>query len=166
MVVSNTTVLLYFLKIRRIDLLRNYTGSIAIPHDVEEELVVAEPRYAPEIRQLQELLQEGFIRILPVSTITNFGLDKGENGALSLCRELKDSVFLSDDAGARKTARTLGFRVLGTIGVLLYNLQNKKITADEFVQLLHELVEKGFYLSTELYAGVIEKVNQEIKRNG
>ncbi len=158
MVVSNTTVILYLLKIRRQDLLQNYAKSIFIPVEVQEELLAGEERYQQEIILLQELVSSSFIKVAKVSAIINYGLDLGENSALSLCHEKKDTLFLSDDAGARKIARSLGYTAVGTIGILLYNLKNKKITPKDFFMLLDELVGKGYYLSTELYAELVKRV--------
>ncbi len=160
MVVSNTTVILYLLKIRRPDLLQNYAKVIFIPEEVKEELLAGGERYQQEIILLQDLISQQFIQVAKIGTIKNYGLDAGENSALSLCSEKKDTLFLSDDAGARKTARSLGYTAVGTIGILLYNLKNKKITAQDFFRLLDELLGKGYYLSTELYAELVKRVKK------
>ena len=157
MVISNTTVILYLLKIRRPDLLQNYTKAIFIPVEVQEELLAGEERYRQEILLLRELISRQFIQVAKARNIINYGLDLGENSALSLCHEKKDTLFLSDDAGARKTARSLGYIAVGTIGILLYNLKRKKITSRVFFMLLDELVGKGYYLSTELYAELVKR---------
>ena len=160
MVVSNTTVILYLLKIRRADLLQNYTKTIFIPREVQEELLAGEERYRQEIILLQGLIFSQFIQVVTVPAITNYGLDRGENSVLSLCAQKKDTIFLSDDAGARKTARSMGYTTVGTLGILLHSLKSGKINSPEFFKLLEELIGKGYYISTELYAELVKRVNQ------
>ncbi len=157
MVVSNTTVILYFIKIQRADLLQNIFSQIVIPSEVHEELTGNEEEYAEEVVACRELAQKGFLIVKDVQKVENYGLDKGENAALSLCGELYDNEFLSDDKSARKVARLKGYTVKGTLGILFLNLETKKITNSEFFVLLDTLINQGFYLSTEVYSAILRK---------
>ena len=51
--------------------------------------------------------------------IHGLDLDAGEIAALTLMEEWPGDLFLSDDAAARLAAETSGFRVHGTIGLLI-----------------------------------------------
>ena len=93
--------------------------------------------------------------------VKNFGLHDGENSCLSLCIEINDKTFLSDDKNARKAAESQGIKVMGTLGILISNLKKKKINKKEFSEILRKLIDKGFYVSTELFAAVEEYVNKQ-----
>lgn len=150
MAVSNTTVVLYLLKIGRPDLLKNIFSSVRMPPRVMEELVF-DREYEREISFLQQLMKEKYIVVTPVQQEKHFGLDAGENSAISLCMEIKDTIFLSDDKAARQVAAKEGLIVLGTLGIILKNVQKKKTSLKEAKAIIDLLIENGFYVSTELY---------------
>lgn len=158
MVVSNTTVILYFLKIGRPDLLKNCFPAIIIPPEVEEELLAGEEQFQQEVRLFRDLVTKEYIIIQKPKHRRDFGLDVGENSALSLGSGLQVKHFLSDDKGARKVARILGIPVVGTVGVLLLNLKKGKLAKGEVLILMEELIKKGYYLSTELYGELVRKL--------
>ena len=95
------------------------------------------------------------IKILKAKKIKNLPLGTGEKEAISLCLQENLKIFISDDKKARKFARTFGLKTIGIIGILLQNLQTKKITKDESINLLNSLIEKGYYLSPQLYSDVL-----------
>lgn len=161
MVVSNTTVLLYLLKIRRADLLKNSFQRIHIPQEVYNELLVGEEKYHQEILLLNDLIKEKFILIHQVKNAKDFGLDKGENEALSLCSELREKVFLSDDRSARKTAETLQCTVMGSLGVLLLSVKKGILSRRQALDVLQQLIEKGYYLSAELYIEIVKRLGEK-----
>ncbi len=160
MVISNTTVILYLLKARRVDLLQNVYSHVIIPPEVYAELTVKGEEYAQEVEGCKRLVERKFLIVKTVERIQHFGLDKGENAALSLCKEQKEQEFLSDDNGARKAARLQGFQVKGTLGILLLNLEKGGITRGEFFGILDTLINSGFYLSPEVYSALHKKVQE------
>lgn len=161
MVVSNTTTVLFFIKLGRVDLLKKVHPSLIIPFEVFEELTSRPHVYGREVGIIQQLITERFLIVKHGTRKRNFGLDDGENSALSLCLELKENEFLSDDKAARKTATNLGLLVGGTLSVLLMNLKQRSITSAEFLFLLDGLVQHGYYISTELYASIIQKITKK-----
>ena len=142
----------------RPDLLKNCFTGIIITPEVYEELLAGEEQFQQEILLFQDLVAEGYIHIQKSKKGRDFGLDQGENSALSLGSELQEKLFLSDDKGARKVARILGIPALGTIGVLLINLKKGKLRKEEVLSLLEELIRKGYYLSTELYGELVRRL--------
>jgi predicted nucleic acid-binding protein len=75
-------------------------------------------------------------------------LGAGESEALSLAMELHADYLLVDERAARRAARALGLRVIGTLGVLLAAKRKRLIT--EVRPLLDELLRKGFWVSPRL----------------
>lgn len=77
------------------------------------------------------------------TTCTLFSLDSGERAAIALCSQHPASILLTDDAAARLTAKTLGIRAYGTIGVLLRAARRKQLSHDEVILKLEEIPAKS-----------------------
>jgi predicted nucleic acid-binding protein len=63
-----------------------------------------------------------------------FSLDAGEMEALSILSKAPETVFLTDDAAARLVATQLGFKVHGTIGVLIRAIRRGMMTPENAPQ--------------------------------
>lgn len=160
MTVSNSTVLISLIKIGKIELIKNIYKNIIITDVIKNEVAMEDELYKSETRIFNDSL-ENFILVKKPRKIKDFGLHDGENSCLSLCTEMNDKVFLSDDKNARKAADSLGIKVIGTLGILISNLKKKKINKKEFFEILKNLINKGFYISTELFAAIGEYVNDK-----
>lgn len=153
--VANATVLILLAEINKLDLLHIYNPFLTTPQIRAE---VLEGRAIP-VKEKNDL-EQFFSRNIKVETATqNLTLDLGvgETSALSLCVEKKISIFLSDDKKARKTADTLSAKAVGTIGIILENLNQKKITKQEAKKTL-QLVVLHSYIQTDLYVSAIELI--------
>jgi|ETNmetMinimDraft_11_1059920.scaffolds.fasta_scaffold110388_2 hypothetical protein len=146
-IISNTTVLILLGKIFRYDLLENLYSEILIPAEVERELLF---KNCPEQIYIKKFLDR-FIKVKEVKKVIPFPLDTGEQHAISLAKEMK-GMLLTDDEQARTIAEIEDIPVKGTVGIILQNVEKKKCTGKEGIELLQELLRKGMYLSTEIYA--------------
>ncbi|MBI1299051.1 hypothetical protein GC175_29320 [bacterium] len=54
-------------------------------------------------------------------------------------RRYPQAIFLTDDAAARLAAQTLGYRVHGTIGILLRSIRRRQRSQQEVVSILQDL---------------------------
>jgi len=90
-------------------------------------------------------------------------LDLGEQAALLLMPSYPQAVYLTDDAAARLAAATLGYRVHGTIGILLRAIRRQQRTRDEVLTILRNIpTQSTLHLREDLLQEVIAKVaNQE-----
>lgn len=158
MIVSNSTVLISLIRIGKVELIRNIYKNIIITDVIKNEITMEDELYKSETRIFSDLLGN-FILVKKPRKVKDFGLHDGENSCLSLCTEMGDKVFLSDDKSARKAADSLGIKVMGTLGILISNLKKKKINKKEFFEILKNLIDRGFYISTELFAAIEEYVN-------
>ena len=71
-------------------------------------------------------------------------------------------MILSDDRLLRKTAAIEGFRVIGTIGVLLHAANSSLISPKKAVALLNELVkDHNFRISTQVYEIARNTIDKE-----
>lgn len=159
--VTNATVLIFLAKIGKLEFL-NIFSSLYTTSAIHSEVLGAKDTPEKERKDLEEYFQRR-IQIENPSKILSLDLDAGETTALSLCTEKKILFFLSDDKKARKQAEILGVSCLGTLGILLFHVQQKKITKQQAKEFLHLLLSHSFYMDTELYARMLELL-EESKR--
>ena len=141
-VVSNTTPILSFIKLNRMDILEKIYKEIIIPEAVYQELEEGKNKYYIDI------LNNNWIKILKVRNKNLIkelekNLDRGEAEAIALSIEISADLLLLDEKIGRKIAKEKGLKISGTIGVLL---KAKKIGILKGVKLLiNELIKKGNY---------------------
>lgn len=68
-----------------------------------------------------------------------FSLDAGEVEALALMEREPETLFLTDDSAARLVAERMGYRVHGTIGILVRSIRQKQLEAKEVLELLESI---------------------------
>lgn len=73
----------------------------------------------------------------------NQRLGAGERSCLAVAQHQK-GLFVSDDFDARRQAQAYGIPTTGTIGILLLNIQQKRITLDTGNKLLTRLIKLGY----------------------
>ena len=89
-------------------------------------------------------------------------LDKGELESLSLMQENNEAFFLTDDSAARLVAEELGYKVHGTIGLILRAIRKKVKTPKEVIRLLKEIPERStLFVRPVLLEEIIQKVEKE-----
>jgi predicted nucleic acid-binding protein len=146
--VVNSTCLIALEGIERLNLLRAVYGEVIAPPAVLEEvaadidwLVTKEPANPAVSMALQSQL------------------GKGEAAAIALAIEMSDVVIILDDKKARRVARQMGLKVVGTLGTLL---RAKRLGIIVEVQpILEELKTVGFRYSTALYNEVLRLSGEE-----
>jgi predicted nucleic acid-binding protein len=90
-----------------------------------------------------------------------FSLDVGETEALAILTEEPNCIFLTDDAAARIVAEKLGFKVHGTIGVLIRAVRRNLMKPQEVIDILHQLSSKS---SLYIKASLLEEAISLVKR--
>jgi predicted nucleic acid-binding protein len=89
-----------------------------------------------------------------------FSLDVGETEALAILNEEPDCIFLTDDAAARVVATRLGFKVHGTIGVLIRAIRRGFMKNQEVIDLLYSLPSKS---SLHIKATLLDEIISLVK---
>ncbi len=149
-VVSNATPLIGLTKIGKLEFLKDYFGTVRIPGSVYAE-VVTDARSRPgalEVSQAAWIITQAPVDRTKVDYL-RADLDAGEAEVLVLAEELSADWILLDETKARLAADLLGFRYIGTIGLLLLAKRMGKV---EMVRpLLDELREEKFYISERVY---------------
>lgn len=90
-------------------------------------------------------------------------LDLGKQAALSLMALYPDAVLLTDDAAARVAAKGLGYRVPGSIGILLRAIRRQQRTPHEALSLLRDLPSRStLHIRPTLLVEIITQVENSI----
>ncbi len=90
--------------------------------------------------------------------IFNSLVDEGEATALSLAWEIKDCIIVLDDLKARNTAINLGFKVTGTLGVLV---KAKKTGLLESLKTeIDKMLATDFRISPKLIEQILREVGE------
>lgn len=160
-VVSDTTPLISLLNIDYLDLLEKLFGQVLIPKAVFDELTVDE-RYKLEADQIR---RKEFIIVKAVqnSESANLlkratGLDKGESEAIVLTDEVNADVLLMDEAKGRTVSFQMGFKVMGTIGVLVAAYEERELTADDIRECVEKLQNAGRHISQKHYQMLLDRI--------
>ena len=153
-VVANSSPLILFAKIGRLDLLQTLYGEVIIPPAVHREVVGA----GTDKPGAQALAEAGWITVRPVAgpppaELASSGLGNGETEAIALAREQSRLLVIDDHAG-RAAAAGLGVPITGTSGVLLAARSQGVISSVQ--PLLDHLVAAGLHMDRRLYHRVLE----------
>lgn len=161
-VVSDTTPLISLLKINRIDLLEKLFGQVLIPQAVFDELTVDE-RFKLEADQIR---RKQFIKVKAVKNPESAsilkratGLDQGESEAIILTDEQNADVLLMDEAKGRAVSLQMGFKIMGTIGILMAAYEESELTADEVRECVDGLQRAGRHIGQKHYQILLDKLS-------
>lgn len=155
--VTNTSSLIFIGKLRLFDLTKNVFDKILVPTQVMEELLEKD---SPENLYIKTELGK-LLREVEVKKIIDFPLHPGEKSAISLCLEKNIKIFLSDDKRARRYAISFNIEIIGVIGIILQNLQEKYIKKDEAKSLMHKLIQEGYHMNSGLYSKIMRLIDEK-----
>ena len=156
--VGDSSPLLLFSRIGRLQLLRLTFDEVVIPPEVERE-VVAAGRGRPGA---DEIASAAWVRVDATTAPSHpllQGLGTGEAAAIRLAMVARptDGLIL-DDLQARRVAVSLGLRVADCDGVLVLAKQDGSIPA--VAPLLQELRRAGLYLCDAAARDILLKANE------
>jgi len=168
-VVSNSSSLIYLAKVGRLNLIKDVYGRVLISEAVFYEVVtqgkalgIAE---APIVEEAvnQWIFKEG---IRPEIDSEYGFLDKnerigpGERQALKLCKQLNADLFIVDDKEARRVAKIMKVKTLGTCGILIQDRRQGLVSSEEAEEILNDLVKTGFRIDPILYHRIIKELSR------
>ncbi len=151
MIVSNTSPLIFLGKIGKLNLLKDLFEKVKIPLSVEEEIKVKDDSL--EWIELNKAKKEGWIKIEevhPSELLKSDAIAEAEKKAITLADQ-KNCIVLLDDDQAKAYADIVGVESHGTLYVIMKAKTEGLITADEATEILDNMMEKGFYISTQVY---------------
>ena len=146
-VITNSTPLIAFWSIQRLDILKSLFGEIWIAPAVEREFTAIESEQRK--RALAENDWIKVVQLIQPGRVNAFvGLDIGEAETLALAEEMEARLVLLDERKARRYAQQLKLKISGSMGILLLAKEARIIAAVSPV--LEEIQEAGLYISTDL----------------
>lgn len=160
MIICNTTPLINFAEIGRLDLLESMFGTLVIPPAVQTELEAK----AVLFPLAAKAASAGFVSVLaPHDELLMKGLavnlHPGEAGCLTLAMEHPGSLLIIDEIAAREFAARSGLLFTGTLGCLARAKQQGLLPAIE--PLLQELRTKArFWISNQLEERVLRDAGE------
>jgi predicted nucleic acid-binding protein len=123
-------------------------GEILIPPTVDDELsdlMTEWPASRPSWLRVRRLPSEDERRAAHLRGMGGLGL--GEAEAIVLARSARADWLLTDDAGARIVAATLGLEVHGSLGVVLWAAAGKRVRRLEALAVLDGLAKSSLWIS-------------------
>jgi hypothetical protein len=153
--VINTSVLIALGKLSYLKLIRKLFDKLVMAESVFEEIKDSEV-----FAQVSRLTDAGFAEVAKSSKhelliMLSSSLGKGEAETIALASELETDVALLDDLRARKTARRLKVKVMGTLAILKA-LIDMGLVREKPEDLCEKLIEQGFWIDTELCVKVLK----------
>lgn len=157
-VVSNTTPILSFIKIDRLDILKTLYKEVYIPEAVYKELEEGKNKY------YRDISNENWIKVYKVKNRNlvkqlQEELDEGEAEAIALSLEILADLLLIDEKLGRKVAKENRLKITGTIGILLK--AKKKGIIKEVKPFIYELIEKGNYYKESFVKIVLKQAGEK-----
>lgn len=161
-IISNTTPLIAFIKKNELSLLKSLFKEIIIPKAVYDEILNTPSSLNKEGEIIKKEIKKKWILIKEVTKpkFPELNLGRGETEALNLCIESNNPLLLIDEKKARNIAKSLKIDVLGTIGILLLVKKRGLKNEQEILENLDLLIKKGFYLSSEVILGFLNKIRK------
>ena len=145
-VITDTSCFILLEKINALFILPKLFATILTTPEIAAEFGKPLPEWVI-IREVNQLLKQKFLR----------QVDPGEASAIAMASEIFCDYIILDDMAARKLAESLGFKVKGTIGILL--LAKQKAIIAHLRPYLEIIQQTNFRLSSRL-------VDQFIKEAG
>jgi hypothetical protein len=163
-IVTDSTVLIFLGKLRRLDWLRAEYDSVLVPTEVYEEVVTKGKELgARDATFVESAIEDGWIEVHeidPRDDVRKYDLEAGETEVLSLALSREHDEVLIDKEGVREVARLHDLRPRGTLYFLFTAVRDAEITFDEFLELLEKLLDAGFYLHEAVYLEAIRTARQ------
>jgi len=161
-IISNTSPLIAFSAINRLDLLRGIFAEVLIPEAVRRELFPSHSAWT-EARAVQDAISKGsWINVVHIDrelvlTTLPARLGHGEIEAISLAAE-RELPVLIDDLAARKAANDLGRACVGTLAILARHKNSG--TLSEAGPLIEEMRMHGIHYGNALVDRFLKAVGE------
>ena len=91
-----------------------------------------------------------------------FALDRGETESLLVMESHPDAIFLTDDASARMVAERMGFRVHGTIGVIVRAIRRGRKSPEDVLSIIGSIPSRStLFIKSVLLKEVTVQIKKE-----
>jgi predicted nucleic acid-binding protein len=156
-VLPDSSTIIALAKTGSLDLLKKTFGEIWVTKEVKKEITSGD---FPEIGKIKEGMG-GWIKTLEART-TRYkelgGIGSGERSILSYAKGRKNVLLILDEVEARAAAEGEGIPYTGTIGLIVFACESKKISKEEAVGIVKRLSKSDFRMTVELYDWALERL--------
>ena len=148
-----------------LDLLSDFR-TILVPEQVWQEVAHHRPGALEHPDVVMQRVSVDFSEYPAFQTLVRaLALDLGEQAALSLMELFPEAILLTDDAAARLAAESLGYKVHGSVGILLRAIRRRQRTRREVLLVLQHLpARSSLHIRPDLLQGIITQVENEEAR--
>jgi len=157
-VIADTGPLLALSWIHRVGLLNHLFDRVVVPFEVWGELA-----HRPDAFEPPQVAALSYLEFAPPDFLVPAeaeALDPGERAVLALAvGHLPRATLLIDERRARKAAKELGLRVVGTLGVLVEAKRQGLLTA--IGPLMEEMISNGIYFGPQLVERILAAVGDD-----
>lgn len=155
-VVANTTPIISFAAVGRLDILAKLFGQIIIAEAVHREIKAKKSYGYQEIDNsfiIVQSIQGHLYRDLLLSQ-----LDVGEAETIILAKEINADLVIIDENIGYQFANNVGLTVIRTLSILLKAKEQGEIVAIK--PLLDEMIAKGRWYSTTVYRSFLTRIGE------
>lgn len=148
-VVSDADVVIHLSKLGKLSLLESLYSEVAIPEYIKDEILGKDSEsIANAIHSYLKVFNVSKDKAIRIANIHN--IHPGEAYVKALGEELKSSLFLSNERKVRQAAKEEGFKVVGTIGIILRAVRMQLIEKSEASSLLEKMKSPDFRIHPDI----------------
>jgi predicted nucleic acid-binding protein len=134
-----------------LDLVEGFT-TVYVPIEVIDEVVIHRPNLKLDVESTTPKFKISNAGLS--SRVANYArdldLDAGEVAALNLLEGLRGQLFLCDDAAARLAAESMGYKVHGTVGLIVRAIRRGTRSRTEVKRILESIPAQSSRTSARL----------------
>ncbi|HKJ59584.1 MAG TPA: DUF3368 domain-containing protein [Halobacteriales archaeon] len=167
MLVFDATPLIYLATVERLGMVGLLGQNCVIPEPVYDEVVtVGVEAGHPDARRVEQAVEDGVFEVRDVDESElvrrlegNPNLSDADASVIALAAE-NDGIAILDERYGRTTAETEGVETRGTVWIVLLLVRDGELSAEEAREIVDEMVEAGWYCSTDLYSRIVRKLEE------
>lgn len=161
-VVCDAGPLIHLQELNCLDLLADFS-EIILPSSVYEEIKKHQPS-AVDQKNLPFKISSKTPDEELLAICRAFALDVGETEALALIKDTPEAIFLTDDASARVVAQQMGFKVHGTVGILVRSIRRGLRKPEEVIRTIADIpLNSTLYIKQSLLDEIIFEIKIEFR---
>lgn len=152
--------LIHLAELDALDVLSDFE-VLCIPPVVWDEIVRYQPKVIHALLPI-ERIDAPVIDSRLIAFAKIFSLDPGEIQSLAVMANYPDALFLTDDSAARLVAEEFGYKVHGTLGLLIRSVRQGRLSPNEVLEILRNVqTNSSLYIRTSLLLDVIKRLEKE-----
>ncbi len=153
--------LIHLSELNALDVLSDFE-VLFIPPIVYSEVIQYQPNFGKQKILLFEKVDTPNIESRLATFAQIFSLDPGEIQSLAVMQTYPDAIFLTDDSAARLVAEEFGYKVHGTIGLLIRAVRKKQRSPKEVLDILRNLKSNSsLHIRSSLLKDMIRRLEKE-----